>query len=420
MAAMEPPPPALLARLSVHIASTFGLVEDALKDGLARAVLLRARERGMDPEDLAVSLLGSGPGEETELGRLVHHLLLGHTRFFRHESVWEELGRKLPETFRNGPISALVAGCSSGEEAWTAAFFLAAKYGIDRFQVSALDISPIALEIARRGIYPTDETARLPADWRRDYLQAASDRGFDAVAPAIRERVSFQWGNLARKVPAGPFHLVLCRNVLTYFARPVAVEVIQGLFRSAVPGGCLVLASQELPLAEAASTAVGRRWLPTLAGLPVLREEPALGGRSGQKNANPAPSRDWERSYGPAGDTGPAGETSKGERTGGPVEPGTSGQVPGAADLPSALEDSGTCRLALPPGNLGMDTPGWALVELELLQILRVPPRKLILDIKAVKGVDFRVKGRLARAVGLLRCAGTDVHIDGEERLLSW
>ncbi len=428
--------PALLDRLASQVSRAFGLVEDAVRDGLPRAVLLRSRERGISQEELAASLLGAGLTEEEELGRLVHHLLLGHTRFYRHESVWEELALRLPAEFPGGPMRALIAGCSSGEEAWTAAFFLAASWGVGRFHVTAMDASPVALETARRGVYPSDEAARLPADWHRAYLQSASP-GFETVVPAIRERVRFHWGNLVRKIPDGTFHLVMCRNVLTYLERPLAVSVVQGLFQRVLPGGCLVLASQELPVAEAACAALGKRWLPTRSGLPVLRcaeggTAPGMAGATAHREvkgrgARSVPAREtggagvhpWADR--PGSNHTPAGqfESRPADRTTVRFEPHPWSEPLRQSPVPVGCAEGGPSRLVVSDSAAGQWAGEWQATEVKILEILKVPPKCLILDIKAVKGVDFRVKERLARTVSLLRSVGTDVRVEGDSSLLS-
>jgi len=406
----------LLEKLSDLLKRRFGLVHEVLQDGLARAVHLRSRERRMAPEEVVASLLGAGPGEEAELGLLVHHLMLGHTRFYRHESVWEELARRLPEAFPAGPVLALVAGCSSGEEAWTVAFLLASLYGETRFSVTALDLSPIAIDIARRADYPADETDRLPAEWRRRYLVEGGE-GRRTIAPQLRERVSFQLGNVTRSIPPGPFHVVLCRNVLTYLERSVAVDVVRALGRCVAAGGCLVLASQELPLAETAWSGGEVSWRPTVNGLPVLQARPVRLPAGLDRPVVPsAAACPGQGAVQRAERVEPNRERSGGRTNAHPLGGAAEAGPGGVGDF--AVRAGQHCVVRLAADLVSLDASEWVACEHELLEILRVPPQLLTLEIKAVKAIDFRVKRKLARALRLLRSAGTEVRVDGDASLL--
>jgi chemotaxis protein methyltransferase CheR len=178
------------------------------------------------------------------------------SRFFRDRGLWRTLGRQvLPElasTLVPGePFRAWSAGCASGEEPYT----LSLLWRVDphpRFrehplEVVATDVDETVLERARSGIYSAGSlrevsSRRLEAGFA---VEDGSEPGF-RLRDAFREGITFLRQDIVEEMPMGPFHLVLCRNlVFTYFDPLVQGRVLEGIVERLAPGAALVLGRHE-------------------------------------------------------------------------------------------------------------------------------------------------------------------------------
>jgi chemotaxis protein methyltransferase CheR len=111
-------------------------------------------------------------------------------------------------------------------------------------RIVATDVDPQAIQRAQRGCYPASSVKDLPAEWR---VQAfvPSDKGF-CLKPEYQGVVTFFVQDLRETVPAGPFHLILCRNVIfTYFDDTSQRETLHTITERLVPGGALVIGALE-------------------------------------------------------------------------------------------------------------------------------------------------------------------------------
>lgn len=232
--------------------------------------------------------------------RLLHDsLLICVTQFFRDPEVWERLahdalarlGEAIPE---GGTIRAWVAGCSTGEEAYTLAILLdelveRRRAGLD-FKVFATDVSKGALDQAGLGIYPESTMESVPADrLARCFIRRTE--GYQ-IAPRLRRKVVFARHDLLRDPPLSRMDIICCRNLLIYLQAPAQLRVLQGFHHALSPGALLVLGSSE-SLGDALElfTVVEPR-------LKILRQRP--GARSGFLSGGGAlgPLRDRSMSLG--------------------------------------------------------------------------------------------------------------------------
>lgn len=188
-------------------------------------------------------------GDPAALVELVESAVVCETYFFRHP---EQLAALSGVAFRPVPASVplriWIAGCASGEEAYSVAAALleaGRTPGVDR--ILATDVSRRALEVARAGRYGSWSLRHPPASGWARWLRPSGD-GYE-VAPEVRAAVELRVHNLLDPAPQGPFDVVLCRNVLMYFDPPLAREVLARLAASLRPGGWLALAPAELGLA---------------------------------------------------------------------------------------------------------------------------------------------------------------------------
>ncbi len=217
-------------------------LDHALDTGLERA----AAAMGADPETLARRILEREP---VAIAALIEHAAVLETAFWRHPEQLHAVARAVSAQAR--PARIWSAGCSTGEEPYSVAIALLEAGRRDRGDaILATDVSSRALEAARAASYGDRALRRLPGDVAARWLEPGASR---RVAPAPRALVTFERHNLVRDpLPsAAPFDVVLCRNVLIYFAPGTAAAVLYRLVGALVPGGVLALGPVELPLASA-------------------------------------------------------------------------------------------------------------------------------------------------------------------------
>jgi chemotaxis protein methyltransferase CheR len=178
------------------------------------------------------------------------------SRFYRDHGVFDVLREELlPALLREARargesvFRVWSAGCASGEEPYTVAVLfrlgLAPAFPELRLELLATDADDALLGRARRGCYPPGTLRELPPEWAARAFTVTAE-GEQCLVPELREDITFRCADLRSEVPAGPFHLVLCRNVaFTYFAPPLQREVLARLLERLVPGGLLVIGAHE-------------------------------------------------------------------------------------------------------------------------------------------------------------------------------
>jgi len=177
------------------------------------------------------------------------------SRFYRDARVFEVLRNDLlPARLealraRGEPtLRVWSAGCASGEEPYTLAVLfrlgLLPRFPESRLSLVATDADAALLARAHRACYPRGALRELPPEWA---AQAFPGPGPEpCLAPEFRQGIDFLPQDLRTRMPEGPFHLVLCRNVaFTYFAPPLQREVLARLVARLVSGGLLVIGGHE-------------------------------------------------------------------------------------------------------------------------------------------------------------------------------
>jgi two-component system CheB/CheR fusion protein len=205
--------------------------------------------------------------ERTELDILYRDLLIGVTRFFRNEEAFERLETTvLPDLFRKlpdgVPLRAWVAGCATGEEAYSLAIVLhelAAQHGDRPIKIFASDVHRGSIEIATRATYEEEALRNVsPARLERYFIRRG--RTYQIV-PELRQLIVFAPHNVIRDAPFTRVDLVSCRNLLIYLQPPIQQKVLS-LFHFALNrGGVLMLGPSESPGALLPDfEAIDRHW----------------------------------------------------------------------------------------------------------------------------------------------------------------
>ncbi|HEX7592078.1 MAG TPA: CheR family methyltransferase [Candidatus Limnocylindrales bacterium] len=192
-----------------------------------------------------------------EYGRLVNSLLIKVTEFFRDPQFFEYLRDVvLPELIaetRAGQRELRIwsAGCSTGEEAYSLAISVAEVLGDSaiwpEIRIFATDIDLEAIAFARRGIYPPEAMESLPEGIQSRYFMETA-AGWE-VDKRLRALMVFGEHDLGERAPFPRIDLLLCRNVLIYFARPMQEVALETFAFSLRPGGRLALGPSETVMA---------------------------------------------------------------------------------------------------------------------------------------------------------------------------
>ena len=193
---------------------------------------------------------------EAEL--LFRELLISVTRFFRDREAFEVLEAKvIPELLadagRAEPIRVWVAGCATGEEAYSVAILL--KEALLRaecrrpVQVFATDVDDRAIAVARAGLYLGAIASDLSAE--RLEQNFVKEDGSYRIAKDIREMCLFSVHDLIKDPPFSRLDLVCCRNLLIYFEPQLQQRVIATFHYALRPGRHLFLGPSESVASQA-------------------------------------------------------------------------------------------------------------------------------------------------------------------------
>jgi two-component system, chemotaxis family, CheB/CheR fusion protein len=220
------------------------------KEGtLGRRIERRMAMAGIEDSERYLELLIQDPAE---LQHLADDLFINVTRFFRDADAFGLLAEKIvPELVRarppGRPIRVWVAGCSTGEEAYSIAMLfleeIAAAQRNVKLQIFASDVDADAVASAREGLFlPSIEADVSPARLARFFTK--EDRGY-RVSRELRAAVIFSVHDLVADAPFSRLDFISCRNLLIYL-RPEVQQKVLSLFHFALrEGGFLFLGASE-------------------------------------------------------------------------------------------------------------------------------------------------------------------------------
>ncbi|MEW9583540.1 CheR family methyltransferase [Paraburkholderia sp. DGU8] len=187
-----------------------------------------------------------------ETGALLRDMLIGVTNFFRDREAFEAVEREVVPAIiaskaDSDSVRAWVAGCSTGEEAYSLAMLFSERTAegteLPKLQIFATDLDQQAIEVARTGSYPESILTDIPPSRLRRFFTL--ERGRYVINRALRETVLFAPHNLLCDPPFSHLDLVSCRNLLIYLDRSVQRQVLETFHFALQPGGLLFLGSSE-------------------------------------------------------------------------------------------------------------------------------------------------------------------------------
>ena len=189
-------------------------------------------------------------GEEAHA--LVKDFLISVTNFFRDPETYDAFtDHHLPELIahadRDTPIRVWVAGCATGEEAYSIAMLICEALDPlshpPTVQIFATDIDDEALAIARMGLYPRAIAGDVSPERLKRFFR--EEAGGYRVTDELSESVLFAHHNLLKDPPFSRLDLITCRNVLIYFNRRLQERVLATFHYALRRHGRLILGSSE-------------------------------------------------------------------------------------------------------------------------------------------------------------------------------
>ena len=188
---------------------------------------------------------------EGEADFLLKDILISVTGFFRDTATFAAIESLLPaiiEAKSTGEgIRVWVAGCATGEEAYSMAMLIVEALGEKLHsvpvQIFATDFDISAIDHARRSVYLPSAVQDVPEPLLKKYFIRTD--GTYQVNRRIRDMVVFAQHDLMQDPPFTRMDIVTCRNVLIYFKRVLQEQLITTFHYILNPNGYLVLGSSE-------------------------------------------------------------------------------------------------------------------------------------------------------------------------------
>lgn len=186
------------------------------------------------------------------LQHFVEEITVNLTEMFRDPVFFRQLREEiLPQLGTYPLIRVWIAGCSTGEEAYSMSILLKEANLYHKSLIYATDINPRVLDIARNGVYPL----RQIKSFSENYIESGGKQDFSKYYTAnyewakfnadLKQKMILSTHNLVSDTSFNSFQLILCRNVLIYFNKDLQERVFKLFDASLENLGYLALGSKE-------------------------------------------------------------------------------------------------------------------------------------------------------------------------------
>ena len=189
-------------------------------------------------------------GNPAELNALFSDVLINVTGFFRNPEVFEVLKRSVFPALakeRSRPLRVWVAGCSTGQEAYSIAMaYLEYSERNPRapgMQLFATDLHERMLEKARSGLYPKTTVEDVSSARLRRFF--TEEQGGYRVIKPLRDMTIFARQNVLGDPPFSRIDLLSCRNLLIYIESSLQEKILPAFHYALQPNGFLLLGTSE-------------------------------------------------------------------------------------------------------------------------------------------------------------------------------
>ena len=190
--------------------------------------------------------------EPDYLKRFIEEITVNVTEMFRDPSFFKALREKiLPQLGTYPLIRIWVAGCSTGEEAYSVAILLKEENLYHKSLIYGTDLNPSVLESARAGVFPLQQMKL----YSENYILSGGKKDFSDYYTAnynsvvfdksLKEKLILSTHNLVSDSSFNSFQLIICRNVLIYFDRNLQERVFNLFDNSLENLGFLALGAKE-------------------------------------------------------------------------------------------------------------------------------------------------------------------------------
>jgi two-component system CheB/CheR fusion protein len=235
------------------------------KSTIGRRIERRMLQHNIEDMGIYARYLKENPNE---VRLLFKELLINVTNFFRDNEAFTELQSQiLPQLCKDKPENYIfrvwVAGCASGEEAYSLAILLREQMDVAhhtfQVQIYSTDLDGDAIVTARIGFYPLNISQDVsPERLRRFFVKEES--GY-RIKKDIREMVVFAVQNIIKDPPFTKLDLLSCRNVMIYLSPELQDKLIPSFHYALKPGGVLFLSpSESIGNHVELFTALNRKW----------------------------------------------------------------------------------------------------------------------------------------------------------------
>lgn len=191
-------------------------------------------------------------GDVKYFNRLVEEITVNVTEMFRDPQFYRVLRNEILPILATKPfIRFWHAGCSTGEEVYSMAIMLKEANLLHKSIIYATDINTVVLESAKSGMFPL----RMMKSYSENYVATEGKNDFSKYYTAnygsakfdktLSEKMVFAQHSLVSDRSFNEFDLILCRNVLIYFDKPLQDNVLTLFDDSLAKLGFLALGTKE-------------------------------------------------------------------------------------------------------------------------------------------------------------------------------
>jgi chemotaxis protein methyltransferase CheR len=221
--------------------------------GYARASLMRRTKVYLDKNDISLPKLLSSITPETGVAyEMIQGLTVNYSEMFRDPDFFNCLKSEVfgyLESYASPRI--WVAGCASGEEAFSLSIFLKEAGLLDQSVIYATDISQRVLSLARDGVFSLAGIRNFSENYLlaggasslSDYYSVSYNRA--VIHHEMRKNIVFSVHDLTGDSVFNEFQMICCRNVMIYFTVEQRKIVLKLLYDSLSIFGFLCLGKRE-------------------------------------------------------------------------------------------------------------------------------------------------------------------------------
>lgn len=188
-----------------------------------------------------------------EMDMLFKELLIGVTKFFRDQKAYETLSvflhKRILQKNENDTLRVWVAGCSTGEEAYSIAMLILEFFDQNpakpkpKIQIFATDLDDQAIKSARNGIYDDNLADDITPERLEKFFTQRNNKY--VVKKELREMIVFAEHNLLKDAPFTRLDLLSCRNVMIYFSTALQRKLLPVFHYSLDKNGLLFIGPAE-------------------------------------------------------------------------------------------------------------------------------------------------------------------------------